>query len=154
MTTKQRRGRDPEQHVVHAGIADANRFKGMHGELTFVAAATEDNPRAIVQARLHNGLDNGGFVLQTIPATSPSSVLPPAVVFPATEIELPAEDEGEGSVVIEHGLGYLPLIQLVSSAGDILLAVPSTITARHLDANRVQISNSAEVDVTLTVILR
>lgn len=119
MTTKHRRGRDPEQHVVHAGMADANRFKGSHGELTFVAeAVSADMSRQIIQMRAHNGLDAGGFVVPLVPASSPRALLPGAVVYPKVAVTLVEATP----LTVQHDLGYWPLVQVVDPATGTVVA--------------------------------
>ena len=115
MTTKRERGRDPEQHVTHAGISAADNFTGMHGELTMVAEAGSAHAQ-VIQLRAHNGIDIGGYVVPVIPADEPRAPLPLASVPP----KFPATGE---TTLITHELGYTPLVQVIDANGRV---VPQT----------------------------
>lgn len=109
MTTKRERGRDPEQHVVHAGYDQANIFIGMHGQITGIADVNSDDPKAIVELRFHDGITPGGHTVPLIPAvTTPRSPLTFASVPPEFEVG------PEGSLTIHHELGYRPLVQVLA----------------------------------------
>ena len=115
MTTKRERGRDPEQHVVHAGYAQANIYIGMHGQITGIADVIGDDPKAIVELRFHDGITPGGHMIPLIPA-----VLTPR--SPLTFASVPPEfivDSGQ-SLTINHELGYYPLVQVMNENGGIL----------------------------------
>ena len=109
MTTNRERGRDPEQHVTHAGAAAADNFTGMHGELTFVAEGGSAHA-AVIQLRAHNGIDAGGYVVAAVAASEPRAVLPVASVPP----EFTAAGE---ETLISHELGYFPLVQVLDAGG-------------------------------------
>ena len=114
MTTKRERGRDPEQHVVHASRAEANAFTGMHGQLTFVAGIDVADAKAILEARAHNGLKPGGYIVPMIPSEEVRSPLTFASVPP--NFVAPAMDD----LLISHELGYIPLVQVLDAVGNIV----------------------------------
>lgn len=112
MTTKRERGRDPEQHLIHAGYAQANIFIGMHGQITGVADVIEDDPKAIVELRFHDGITPGGHMIPLIPAVlTPRSPLTFASVPPEFSVA------AGSAITIHHELGYRPLVQVLSSIG-------------------------------------
>lgn len=123
MTTNRERGRDPEQHVTHAGAAAANNFTGMHGELTFVAEGGSAHA-AVIQLRAHNGIDAGGYVVAAVPASEPRAVLPTASVPPAFSAA------GE-ETLISHELGYTPLVQVLDADGYVV--PPNSIEVTELE---------------------
>ena len=70
MTTKQRRGRDPEQHEIIVGLPNAARHIGLVGELTAVA---DPETGDIVSIRFHNGTLPGGYPVPVHPFACRSS---------------------------------------------------------------------------------
>lgn len=152
MTTKFRRGRDPEQHVLHAGRTEANRFKGSHGELTFVASGVSPSPKAIVELRAHNGLDNGGYGVQMRAASDPKLLLEQAVVYPELTVTVPAT----GHFIVVHDLGYRPLIQFIDPTSHELLPTPpnADITVTHGAANSFRIDNADGSPFEVVLLLR
>lgn len=123
MTTNRERGRDPEQHVTHAGAAAADNFTGMHGELTFVAEGGSAHA-AVIQLRAHNGIDAGGYVVAAVAASEPRAVLPVASVPP----EFTAWG---GGTLISHELGYFPLVQVLNDLGYVV--PPTSIAVNELE---------------------
>lgn len=122
MTTKRERGRDPEQHVVHAGYAQANIYIGMHGQITGVADVDADDPKAIVELRFHDGITQGGHMVPLIPAVeTPRSPLTFASVPPEFAVASGA------TLVIHHELRYRPLVQVLSAAG--VVVAPTRLEA-------------------------
>lgn len=119
MTTKRERGRDPEQHVTHAGISAADNFIGMHGELTMVAEGGSDHAH-VIQLRAHNGIEAGGYVVPVIPATEPRA--------PLTFASVPPEFNAPGaSLLVTHELGYKPLVQVLDADGIVIPQVSISV---------------------------
>lgn len=108
MTTKHRRGRDPEQHIVHASAAEANRYTGLHGELTLVV-----NNDQIVALRAHDGINPGGAVFTAVP----------------TPTRITAE--ANTTVVVEHNMGLPPMVTAIGQDGSEVrpIAIGHTDTA-------------------------
>lgn len=125
MTTKMRRGRDPEQHVVHTSVAQANAFKGLHGELTFLAdGAGAESP--IIEIRAHDGLRYGGYSIPVTPAAAVPAPMPVARAVAPVPVTTTADSE---AVVIAHELGYYPMVQVLKADG-----TPGVVTLEHHDA--------------------
>lgn len=140
-----RRGRDPEQHLVHESRAAADRYKGMHGELTFVAEGNEEGA-ALVEIRAHNGLQYGGFSVPVVQARDNlASTLPLARVVPPIEVTTTVDPE---VVPISHELGYFPIVQVLDNTGQV---VPGALIV-HDDAENVSVTIPTAGDY--TVVLR
>ena len=137
-----RKGRDPELHFIHTSIAEANRYTGQAGELTFVANANGD----IVQLRAHNGIKAGGFAMPLAPGAAVMAEMV-RVVLPPFVITVPAS----GSFTLNHLLGYIPDVQLLDGTGAII-NIPD-ITIVHDDVENTTFINAGIVDTTFTVIL-
>lgn len=113
MTTKRMRGRDPEQNLIHATVAEADAFKGMHGQITAVANGVGDQA-TIIQLRFHNGVAYGGFIVPLTPAAEvPAPIALSRVVGP---LAVQTSDVNE-IVNITHELGYLPMVQVLGADG-------------------------------------
>lgn len=137
MTTKVHRGRDPEQHVVHATRAEADRFKGMHGEITLVADGTTD-PGSIVELRAHNGVKYGGFAIPLTDSGATPTPLPVSRVVPPMAVTTTGADE---AVVVEHGLGYFPMVQVLDNTG-----LPVAAPIQHHDDQSLSVTIAAAGD--------
>ncbi len=137
-----RKGRDPELHIVHQGLAAANAYPGQYGELTFVADANGD----IIQLRAHNGTKLGGFAMPLAPGAGLMASMC-RVVLPPFPITVPAG----GSFTLNHVLGYIPDVQLLNADGDIVTLPDISIT--HDDVENTTFNNADIVDLTFTVIL-
>ena len=110
MTTKIRRGRDPEQHIVHNSPEEADLFIGLHGEISLVQ--DEDG---ITQLRAHDGYTAGGAVF--IPAASElAEIFPARVALPPLDITV----DDSGVFTIQHELGYKPIVQVLTAAGAVV----------------------------------
>lgn len=107
MTTKVRRGRDPEQHVVHNSPVEAGQFVGMHGEVSLV----QDND-GITQLRAHDGRTSGGAIFFAA-TTALAANFPPRIALPPLEITV----DDSGIFTIHHQLGYKPIVQVLTPAG-------------------------------------
>ena len=137
-----RKGRDPELHFIHTSIAEANRYIGQAGELSFVANANGD----IIQLRAHNGTKVGGYAMPLAPGAALMAEMV-RVVLPPFIITVPALS----SFTLNHQLGYIPDVQLLNGAGAIIM--PSDITITHDDVENTTFNNANSVDETFTVIL-
>jgi hypothetical protein len=138
MTTKMRRGRDPEQHVVVAEGPQADNYLGLHGELVFVRDEEYNIYKGI---QLHDGTTKGGSISIMVP-TDGDGPLRIAGVPPAGNISA----EEPGSFTFIHGLGYPPLVQIVNADG---LEVTNDLTISHseeLDSITVEVGEDQEGD--------
>lgn len=112
-----RRGRDPENHLIHENRSAADNYKGMHGELTFLADGTGDTA-TVVEIRAHNGLTYGGFSIPLVPSRdSVPALLPVARVVPPIPVTTTTAPE---VVPISHELGYFPLVQVLDENGQVV----------------------------------
>ena len=137
-----RKGRDPELHFIHTSLAEANRYTGQAGELTFVANANGD----IVQLRAHNGTKIGGYAMPLAPGSALMAEMV-RVVLPPFIITVPAL----GSFTLNHQLGYIPDVQLLDGSG--ALVTLTDISIVHDDFENTTFHNANSVDETFTVIL-
>lgn len=130
------------------------RFEAMAEEL---AARYVGKPHSVIvamtpydtPARLHvqDGHTPGGFVIGLLPGDSIPAQMQPAVVPPALSYtgEPPATP-----VLVDHELGYPPLVQVMNAAGQIL-AEPD-VSVMHFDENTLEVTVAAGGD--FTIILR
>ena len=107
MSTKIRRGRDPEQHVVHNSPEAADLFVGLHGEISLVQ--DEDG---ITQLRAHDGYTAGGAVFIPV-ASELAATFPARVALPPLDITV----DDSGVFTIQHELGYKPIVQVLTATG-------------------------------------
>ena len=107
MTTKIRRGRDPEQHVVHNSLAEADLFVGLHGEISLV-----QDYEGITQLRAHDGHTPGGAVFISA-ASALAATFPARVALPPLAITV----DDSGVFTVQHELGYKPFVQVLTSTG-------------------------------------
>lgn len=138
--TARRLGRDPWYHKLHEGFVEADNYRGKPGELTGVIDTASGQ---IVQIRMHNGTQAGGFIVPTVPASSSASMVGAAAAVPPISVT----QTGGGPVPINHALGYVPMVQVLDSAG-----VPVDFTVVHDDADNLQLTMA--VDGTYEVLLR
>lgn len=133
MTTKVNRGRDPEQHLVHGSRAEADKYKGMHGEITLVADGTGDRS-AIIELRVHNAIVYGGFIIPLLPA---QEVAAPLTVARAVT-PLPVTTTGVNEVVVvTHELGYTPMVQVINSVNN---TVVNNLVIEHHDTSSLSVT--------------
>lgn len=108
-----RRGRDPEQHLIHENRTAADAFKGMFGEITGVAEGAGEGAN-IAELRFHNGVTYGGFAIPLAPALPPvPSSIPVARAVEPVEVTTTGANE---AVAINHDLGYLPIVQVIDDS--------------------------------------
>jgi len=125
MTTKMRRGRDPEQNEVLQAGAQANNYTGLLGQIT----ATRSG-QFMVGLAVHDGATPGGFVVPLAPSDGVASVFyaPPAnAQWTAADSVTPFE--------IPAGTAY-PLVQ-VSTAAGVVVTHDCTITITLVDGEYV-----------------
>lgn len=135
MTTKLRRGRDPEQHeLVFSGPA-AKRYVGLAGQVTLIADADTGQ---IVGLLASDGMTSGGFVAPLIPSTDVKAALGLSYAVPVITASLVADT----GYPIEHGLGYSPMVQILSSAG---LDITSTIAIAFTDTDTVTLTSTVDL---------
>lgn len=133
MTTKIRRGRDPEQHVVHSSKAEADKFIGLLGEISLVRDGL-----SIVELRAHDGSTPGGAAQSLRAAANIGAGLPSRVVVPP----LTVTTDGAGVVTVHHQLGYFPIVQVLDVSG---LRLDAEIL--HIDNENLEITVPVPGDV-------
>ena len=132
MTTKQRRGRDPEQHEIIVGLPNAARHVGLVGELTAVA---DPETGDIVSIRFHNGTLPGGY---PVPVGGPGAgATPPATILPATDFSEAAPPEA--GVVIAHNLGYWPILGFLDASRAVIPAPEGTVISHDEEGNSMHV---------------
>lgn len=122
MTTKLRRGRDPEQHeLVETPAVDS--YTGLCGQIV-----GEFNPSTgeILALRIMDGIHAGGYRVPVSFSQSAVAKLPVAKIVTLTAVDLPV-----GNFNIEHMLGYSPMVQILDSTGadvtaDFVFTFPDT----------------------------
>lgn len=137
-----RRGRDPEQHLIHENRAAADAFKGMFGEITGVAEG-EGEGAYIAELRFHNGVTYGGFAIPLTAALPevPASLTVARAVDPV-EVTTTGPDE---AVAINHDLGYLPIVQVLNDVDDSIVAA----SVQHHDEQNVTVTIPLAGDYTI-----
>lgn len=138
-------GKDPPLNLIHKSRADANAYIGRPGQMTLLGDYTDGNTPRLIEARFHNGLFPGGFVMPLTPA--PQGNDPETGPAPRVMVEGP-QAFGAAPFTLRHNFGYFPTVTIVDNAG-----APVTPQAiQHLSLDEVQVDLTAAG--TYTIILR
>lgn len=148
MTTKIRRGRDPEQNEIIFAGANAKSWIGLHGQLAMRVDPDTNEPTGIVMS---DSTTPGGFVIELQKATSVKANLPVSYGVTLTDVAIASAAEYS----IAHALGYYPMVQVFSVAAGVYTDITHKLTYKFSDSNTLVIVNSSGADISgATVILR
>ena len=128
-------GKDPPLNLIHKSRADANNYVGRPGQMTLVGDYTDGNTPRLLEARFHNGLLPGGFIMPLTPAPQGND---PAV-GPAPRIMLipPKAYVAEVEETIVHNFGYFPTVRGVRNDGEEMF-----FASVHHDENSLTITHA------------
>lgn len=148
MTTKIRRGRDPEQNETIFAGANAKSWIGLHGQLAMRVDPDTNEPTGIVMS---DGTMPGGFVIELQKANSVKANLPVSYCVTLSGVVIASAAEYS----IAHALGYYPMVQVFSVVDGVYTDITATLTYKFLNSNTLVIVNSSGAAISgATVILR
>ena len=137
-------GKDPPLNLIHKSRADANAYIGRPGQMTLLGDFTDGDTPRLVEARFHNGLLPGGFIMPLTPA--PQGNDPEMGPAPRVMV-VPPENYTENQLVtVTHNFGYFPVLHAINNAGSEMW-----FNFVHLDENRLRFTADAGV---FTMVLR
>lgn len=149
MTTKIRRGRDPEQNETIFAGANAKSWIGLHGQLAMRVDPDTNEPTGIVMS---DSTTPGGFVIELQKATGVKANLPVSYGVTLTDVQLAYNVP----LPIHHNLGYIPQVQVFGEIEPGLLGDVTQVLYFTLpDLNTMTIMSRDEGGLSgLTVVLR
>lgn len=148
MTTKIRRGRDPEQNETIFAGTNAKSWIGLHGQLAMRVDPDTNEPTGIVMS---DSTTPGGFVIELQKATSVKANLPVSYGVTLTDVAIASAAEYS----IAHALGYYPMVQVFSVAAGVYTDITAKLTYKFSNSNTLVIVNSSGAAISgATVILR
>ncbi len=137
-------GKNPPIDLIHASRTEANNYIGMPGQTTLLGDFTDGQTPRLLEARFHNGLLPGGFVLPLSPAPQGNDPQdgPPARVMNVP----PAAYLLNQQVDFAHNFGYFPAVTLVNNLGQVV-----TAGIVHLSTDTVRVTFTTAGTYSLTI---
>ncbi len=137
-------GKNPPVDLIHASRAEANAYIGMPGQTTLLGDFTDGPTPKLLEARFHNGLLPGGFVMALSPAPQGNDPEdgPPARVMNVA----PAAYTLNQQVDFAHNFGYFPSVLAVNNLGQ-----PTAVGIVHLSNDTVRVTFTTAGTYSLTI---
>lgn len=138
--------RDPQRDIVFNSIAEASAFIGAVGQTTH----TVDLSAGVVEFRMHDGNNQGGYIMGTATiGSSGSGATPTARVL---NIDTPIPSAADPALVLAHNFGYQPMVQVWDNDQSPPELVE--IEVRFIDLNTVELTAGKTAISSATVMFR
>lgn len=137
-------GKNPPINLIHASRTEANNYVGLPGQVTLLGNFVDGPTPELLEARFHNGLLPGGFVMALSPAPQGNDPQdgPPARVMNVA----PAAYVLNQQVNFAHNFGYFPTVVAINNAGQ-----PTPVSVVHLSDDTVRVTFTTAGTYSLTI---
>ena len=137
-------GKNPPIDLIHASRTEANNYVGLPEQVTLLGNFIDGPTPELLEARFHNRLLPGGFVMALSPAPQGNDPQdgPPARVMNVA----PAAYVRSQPVNFAHNFGYFPTVVAIDNAGQ-----PTPVSVVHLSDDTVRVTFTTAGTYSLTI---
>lgn len=137
--------RRPQRDIVFTNKADAARYTGHNGQTTY----TFDRAADCYEHRAHDGETIGGLLMAAGAVTNNTAITAKVVNVGGS---IPSADDPNGPLVINHGLGYFPLVQVLDLSQSPAELIE--VEVAYPDINTIELTAGATGASNVTIMMR